>query len=95
MDNEAGGVRTMGGRRIIGTVAVGLLVGFAGMLGIQRAAHPASPAPVFTLVNVEANAVKVWLPSAIVVHPGEKVTLKLQNKLVAYPAIGEFLDRYL
>ncbi len=73
----------MGRSRIIGTVVVGLLVGFAGMLGIQRAAHPATPAPVFTLVNVEANGVKVWLPSAVVVHPGEKVTLKLQNKLDA------------
>ena len=73
----------MGRWRIIGTVAVGLLVGGAAMLAVQRAAHPSPPAHEFTLVNVEANGVKVWLPSVIVVHPGEKVTLKLQNKLDA------------
>ena len=71
----------VGGSRIIGVVAVGLLIGFAGMLSMQRTAHTAPAAHEFTLVNVEANGVKVWLPSVIVVHPGEKVTLKLQNKL--------------
>ena len=73
----------MGRWRVIGIVAVGLLVGFTGMLSVQRAAHTAPSAPEFTLVNVETNGVKVWLPSVIVVHPGEKVTLKLQNKLDA------------
>ena len=73
----------MGRRRIVGIVVVGLLVGFAGTLSVQQSAHTAPAAHEFTLVNVEANGVKVWLPSAIVVHPGEKVTLKLQNKLDA------------
>jgi nitrosocyanin len=76
-------VRTVGRWRVIGIAVVGLLVGFAGMLSVQRAAHTAPTGPEFTLVNVEANGVKVWLPSVIVVHPGEKVTLKLQNKLDA------------
>jgi plastocyanin len=69
--------------RIIGVAAVGLFVGVVGMLGVPRTAHTAPAAHEFTLVNVEANGAKVWLPSVIVVHPGEKVTLKLQNKLDA------------
>ena len=83
MDKDVGGVRTVSRSRIIGTVVAGLLVGLAGMLGMQQTAHPAASTSVFTLVNVEANGVKVWLPSAIAVHPGQKVTLKLQNKLDA------------
>ncbi len=82
----------MGRWRIIGSVAVGLLVGLAGMLSVQRTAYTAPPAHEFTLVNVEANGVKVWLPSVVVAHPGEKVTLKLQNKLDA--PHGFALDDY-
>lgn len=67
----------------MGVVAVSLLVGCTGALSVQRPAHTAPAAHEFTLVNVEVNGVKVWLPSAILVHPGEKVTLKLQNKLDA------------
>lgn len=77
------GVRTVDRRRIIGFAAVGLLVGLVGLLGVQRTAHTAAAAHEFTLVNVEANGAKVWLPSVIIAHPGEKVTLKLQNKLDA------------
>jgi len=76
-------VRTVDRWRIIGVAAASLLVGGAGLLGAQRTAHTAPAAHEFTLVNVEANGVKVWLPSVIVAHPGEKVTLKLQNKLDA------------
>ncbi len=82
----------MGRWRVIGSVAVGLLVGLAGMLSVPRTAYTVPPAHEFTLVNVEANGVKVWLPSAVVVHPGEKVTLKLQNKLDA--PHGFALDDY-
>jgi nitrosocyanin len=85
-------VLIVGGWRIIGVAAAGLFIGFAGILVAQPPAHTAPAAHEFTLVNVEANGAKIWLPSTIVVHPGEKVTLKLQNKLDA--AHGFALDDY-
>src|SRR5215211_3715865 len=35
----------------------------------------------FTLVNVVLNDTKVWYPSSLMVHQGEKVVLTLINKL--------------
>ena len=74
--------------RIICLVAI---VGVA-LADLPRVAQTASPARTVTLVNVEASGVKIWLPSTIVAHPGERVTLKLDNKLDAVH--GFSMDEY-
>src|SRR6202167_6766853 len=49
-------------------------------------AAAAAPAPAdepgtrsFTLVSIEADGAKIWLPSVIAVDQGDKVTLTLKN----------------
>jgi len=48
------------------------------------AAASAPASGTFTLETVEINGVKFWMPSTIVVHQGDKVTLKL-NSVVPGP----------
>jgi len=60
-------------------LSAGLLL-VALLLGLHTPAHTAS-AQTFSIVNVEASGAKIWLPSVIAVHPGDQVTLKLDNKL--------------
>ena len=70
--------------------AIGAIIGFS-VAGAQAAGS--APAPhTFSLVNVLASGAKVWLPSAIVVRPGEQVTLRLENKLDE--AHGFAIDEY-
>jgi nitrosocyanin len=46
-----------------------------------------SPSPVtMTIVNVEYEGTKIWLPGTIVVPEGAKVTLKLINNVPSDPA---------
>ncbi|MBI1817983.1 MAG: cupredoxin domain-containing protein [Deltaproteobacteria bacterium] len=39
----------------------------------------------FTIVNIEYEGSKLWLPSTLVVHKGDKVKLKLINNVKADP----------
>jgi len=39
----------------------------------------------FTVVNVEYEGTKIWLPSTLVVHKGDKVKIKLINNVKADP----------
>ena len=39
----------------------------------------------FTIVNVEYEGTKIWLPSTLVVHKGDKVKIKLINNVKADP----------
>ena len=39
----------------------------------------------FTVVNVEYEGTKIWLPSTLVVHKGDKVQIKLINNVKADP----------
>ena len=73
--------------RICGIVVI---VGFT-MTGAHAVGSQPSP-HTFSLVNVLASGAKVWLPSAVVVRPGEHVTLKLENKLDE--AHGFSIDEY-
>ncbi len=81
----------MSQRGILRVLGIGMIVG-ATLIGVHTVAQTASPARTFTLDNVEVSGVKVWLPSVVVVHPGEQVTLKLDNKLDAVH--GFSIDEY-
>jgi len=62
------------------------VAGLSGVVAAVALAGPAQTAPgpgVFAVVNVEVSGAKIWLPSTIVVRPGQQVTLKLDNKLDA------------
>lgn len=68
-------------RGTVRALGLGLALAAGALLVAPPAVQTAPPPHTFTLVSVEANGVKFWLPSTIVVHPGERVTLKLMNKL--------------
>lgn len=55
------------------------------VLGLAMQVLPATAGEVkkFTLVNVEIDKTKVWLPSSITVYEGDEVELTLDNKLTA------------
>ena len=61
-------------------VATGLAWGIAA--GIARAEDATMS---FTVVNVEYEGTKVWLPSTIVAHKGDKIALKLVNNVPSDP----------
>jgi nitrosocyanin len=42
---------------------------------------PAAEPKRFTLINVDLDGTKIWLPSSIMVHQGDDVELTLINKL--------------
>ena len=56
-------------------------------LGVLSRAGAADPAPTMTLsiVNIEYEGSKIWVPSTIVVKKGTKVTLKLINNVPSDP----------
>ena len=59
----------------------------ANRVAMAQGAAPAAPAPAmeepgtksFTLVSVEVDDAKIWLPSVIAVEQGDKVKLTLKN----------------
>lgn len=69
-------------RGILRVLGIGMIVG-ATLLSVHTVGQTASPVRTFTVDNVEVSGVKVWLPSVVIVHPGDRVTLKLDNKLGA------------
>jgi nitrosocyanin len=73
----------------------------AAVLGLGTAAMAAEVK--LTIVNVEYQGAKIWVPSTIVAHKGDKVTLKLINNVPGDPAqhgfaipdykVAEIVDR--
>jgi nitrosocyanin len=71
---------------MIALLAAFMLPG-ANRLAMAQGAAPAAPAPAmdepgtksFTLVSIEADGAKIWLPSALAVEQGDKVKLTLKN----------------
>ncbi len=71
----------------IAAVAALMLPGASRIAMAQGAAPAAAPAPAmeepgtrsFTLVSVEVDGAKIWLPSVIAVDQGDKVKLTLKN----------------
>ncbi|HXM89512.1 MAG TPA: hypothetical protein VN916_08650, partial [Candidatus Acidoferrum sp.] len=61
----------------------------ANRIAMAQGAAPAAPAPAaeepgtksFTLVSVEVDDTKFWLPSVIAVEQGDKVKLTLKNQV--------------
>ena len=84
-------LRTFAATLIVGTIAAA----FGSTVHAQEAAAPAAAASTttagsseaapgekkFTLVSEQIGDTKFWLPSTIVVDPGDKVTLTLKNEV--------------
>ncbi|MFZ2061795.1 MAG: cupredoxin domain-containing protein [Candidatus Binatus sp.] len=68
-------------------VVASLMISAANRIAMAQGAAPAAPAPAmeepgtrsFTLVSIEADGAKIWLPSVIAVEQGDKVKLTLKN----------------
>ena len=63
---------------------------FVAILALSAALLPASatladPVHEFTVVNIEYEGSKLWLPGTLVVHKGDKVKIKLINNVKADP----------
>jgi nitrosocyanin len=73
------------------------LVALAGVLACTVAGRPvaAGASRSFTVVNVEYEGTKIWLPATLIVKKGEQVRIKLVNDVPSDPnqhgfAIPEF-----
>ena len=65
---------------------VATLAGLACLIALAGPAPAAEPATLnLTLVNIEYEGTKIWVPGTIVVKKGTKVTLKLINNVKAEP----------
>ena len=70
-------------------VVASLMLSGANRIAMAQGASPAAPAPAmeepgtrsFTLVSVEVDDTKFWLPSVIAVEQGDKVKLTLKNQV--------------
>jgi nitrosocyanin len=61
-------------------VLMGLVLGLLAAVSEAKTNRPAAPPTAsFTLVNLEYEGTKIWLPGEITVKKGTKVTLKLIN----------------
>ena len=68
-------------------VVASLMISGANRNALAQGASPAAPAPAmeepgtrsFTMVSVEVDDAKIWLPSVIAVEQGDKVKLTLKN----------------
>ena len=68
-------------------VVASFMISGANRIAMAQGAAPAAPAPAmdepgtrsFTMVSVEVDDAKIWLPSVIAVEQGDKVKLTLKN----------------
>jgi nitrosocyanin len=72
--------RTQGGG-MKGVIAIAGLAMLIGVTGVVRAEDTVN----MTIVNVEYEGSKIWVPSTIVAKKGAKVTLKLINNVPSEP----------
>lgn len=72
-----------GTRGAVRPLALAVTLGLVALVGLAVPAQTAPGTGTFAVVNVEVSGAKIWLPSTIVVRPGQLVTLKLDNKLDA------------
>ena len=76
-------LKTMAAIAAVATLVVPITTRFA----MAQGAPPAASAPAmeepgtrsFTMVSIEADGAKIWLPSVIAVEQGDKVKLTLKN----------------
>ncbi len=66
---------------------VGTLAGLACLVALASRAPAGEPGTMtFTVVNLEYEGSKIWVPGTIVVKKGAKVTLKLINNVKSEPS---------
>jgi nitrosocyanin len=70
-------------RKVVGWLAGALVA--AALVGAGPAVAADANAMAFTVVNVEYEGTKIWLPATLVVRQGTKVTLKLVNNVPSDP----------
>jgi len=70
--------------RTVATVVAGLLC-LGAVVGSARAEDATPEAVNLTIVNVEYEGSKIWVPSTITAKKGAKVTLKLINDVPSEP----------
>jgi plastocyanin len=63
-------------------IVLGMLILMLG-LSVRIAPAAAGETKKFTLVNVEIDKTKIWLPSSMTVYEGDEVEITLDNKLAA------------
>jgi len=63
-------------------IVLGMFILMVG-LAIRMGPAMADETKKFTLVNVEIDKTKIWLPSSITVYEGDEVEITLDNKLAA------------
>jgi nitrosocyanin len=75
-----------------GMLGVVMGIGLMGGLGGTAAAQSARE---ITLVNIEFEGTKVWVPGPVVVYKGDSVTIKAINNVKSEPAVhGLAIDAY-
>lgn len=73
---------------------LGVVMGVGFLWGIYGIASAQSTREV-TLVNIEFEGTKVWVPGPVVVHKGDKVIIKAINNVTSEPAVhGLAIDAY-
>ena len=83
--------------------ALAALLTLATIVGARAADKAAGGKVSLTIVNIEYEGTKVWIPATIVAHKGDKVALKLINNVPSDPSqhgfaipdykIAEIVDR--
>jgi nitrosocyanin len=63
-------------------IVLGILILMSGLL-VRIVPATAGEMRKFTLVNVEIDKTKIWLPSSMTVNEGDEVEITLDNKLAA------------
>ncbi|HKX04988.1 MAG TPA: cupredoxin domain-containing protein [Methylomirabilota bacterium] len=78
-------------REFVRGLAVAAIAGMI-LVSLHAKAQTASAGRTINMINVQLSGTNIWLPSSIVVSPGERVTLKLDNKVDAQQgfAINEY-----
>ena len=89
------------GFRIAALLGTGLWL--APVIGARAEEKTAGGKVSLTIVNVEYEGTKIWLPSTIVAHKGDRVALKLVNNVPSDPSqhgfaipdykVAEIVDR--
>ena len=70
--------------RTVASVVAGLL-GLGAVVGSARAEEAAPEAVTMTIVNIEYEGSKIWVPSTVTAKKGAKLTLKLINNVPSEP----------
>jgi nitrosocyanin len=69
-------------------MGAGILIGFGGVIGAQSTTA-------VTLVNIEFEGTKIWIPGPVVVKKGDTVRIKAINNVTSEPPVhGLAIEAY-